>query len=506
MPGSDEKLRKEWMLLSRHERELFELRKERGRTETWLSVFHQLSLNLNATLAASLIERWVSAMVDGLVFQVAAVHTYDPRSSTLRLLECLAPRPLANEVALESPVYDFLVANPSGHYLISSPEPLSPLGRELELGMFYWMLLPSRRDVLLLTAGFATGTEAHREASKQDLPHFVQLAKHLAALLENAQLIAELDAEKSDLSASNARLDIHLTELRETQEKLVESSKLLAEVSRRAGMADVATGILHNVGNALNSVNVSIEVLAEKLQHLKLSGVGKVAELLSGESENLARFLACDERGRKLPAYLLELASHLGDDRAGMEVEIEALRKHVEHMKAIVGKQQSHAMTMDVAQAYPVSELVDDALGLCEHGLAGLGIEVSRRYLPVPTIVTDRHKVLQILVNLISNAKYALSEPGWPQRKLELSVAPRADAAGVAIAVRDSGVGILRENLQRLFRYGYTTKPDGHGFGLHTSAIAARELGGKLSGASPGAGEGASFVLELPLDIGAPRD
>jgi signal transduction histidine kinase len=361
--------------------------------------------------------------------------------------------------------------------------------------MFHWLLLPGPASSLLLTAGFVSGTEQFRSVEDQDLPHFVQLGQHLGALLDNARLFGALDREKSELSASNR-------ELRETQEKLVQSSQLLAEVSRRAGMADVATGVLHNVGNALNSVNVSVEILAEKLSRLEVSGVGRVGALLAGEGHDLRRFLAEDERGPKLGPYLGGLGGHLATEREGMLSEVQSLRRHVEHMKAIVGKQQSHATTFDVAQSCAVSELVDDALTLSEHSLNQAAIEIARDYAAVPRIVTDRHKVLQILVNLLSNARQALSGPDCPERRLSLEIQPLGEDR-ITIAVRDSGIGIAAENRERLFRFGYTTKPDGHGFGLHTSAVAARELGGRLAAHSDGPGTGATFVLELPLE--APR-
>ena len=67
------------------------------------------------------------------------------------------------------------------------------------------------------------------------------------------------------------------------------------------------------------------------------------------------------------------------------------------------------------------------------------------------------------------------------------------------IAVIDTGIGISPENLTRIFAHGFTTRKDGHGFGLHSGALAAKELGGKLSVESAGLGQGASFVLDLPF-------
>lgn len=493
MPGSDDLLRRKAMLLLRREREVFELRQERRRTEVWLNVFQALSSNLSRAGEDSLLEQWVTAMVDDLTFQVAAVHSYDAATGKLLLRAAVAQRELAPEVAMAPALFAQLSDNPCGFFARRGSLPNHPLGESLGLGMFHWLLLAGPGPSLLLTAGFVSGTEQFRSVEEQDLPHFVQLGQHLGALLDNARLFGALDREKSELSASNR-------ELRDTQEKLVQSSQLLAEVSRRAGMADVATGVLHNVGNALNSVNVSVEILAERLSRLEVSGVGRVGALLAAQGHDLRRFLAEDERGPKLGPYLEGLGGHLAAEREGMSNEVQSLRRHVEHMKAIVGKQQSHATTFDVAQSCAVSELVDDALTLSEHSLNQAAIEIERDYVSVPRIVTDRHKVLQILVNLLSNARQALSGPDCHERRLGLGIHPLGEDR-IAIAVRDSGIGIAPENRERLFRFGYTTKPDGHGFGLHTSAIAARELGGRLAAHSDGLGTGATFVLELPLEV-----
>jgi len=492
MAGSEEVLRRKAMLLLRREREVFELRQERRRTEVWLNVFQALSSNLRSAGEHSLLERWVTAMVDELAFQVAAVHSYDTDAGKLVLRASLAQRELSAEVSVEPGLMAQLGETPCGFFARRGSAPNHPLGAALGLGMFHWLLLAGPGAGLLLTAGFVSGTEHFRSVLEQDLPHFIQLGQHLGALLDNARLFGELDRERSELSVSNR-------ELRDTQEKLVQSSQVLAEVSRRAGMADVATGVLHNVGNALNSVNVSVEILAEKLSALEVSGVGRVGALLAGKGQDLRRFLDEDERGPKLGPYLESLGGHLATEREGMLNEVQSLRRHLEHMKAIVGKQQSHATTFDVAQSCAVAELLDDALTLSEHSLSQLSIEVVREYSEVPRVVTDRHKVLQILVNLISNARQALSDPGCAERRLTLGVRPLG-AEGIAIAVRDSGAGIAPEHRERLFRFGFTTKPDGHGFGLHTSAIAARELGGRLSAHSDGPGTGATFVLELPLE------
>jgi two-component system NtrC family sensor kinase len=215
MSGSDDVLRRKAMLLLRREREVFELRQERRRTEVWLNVFQALSSNLSRAGGGSLLEQWVTAMVDDLTFQVAAVHSYDTATGKLVLLASLAQRELEAEVAVEPGLMGQLAETPCGFFARRGSLPNHPLGEALGLGMFHWLLLAGPGSSLLLTAGFVSGTEQFRSVEEQDLPHFVQLGQHLGALLENARLFGALDRERSELSVSNR-------ELRETQEKLVQ--------------------------------------------------------------------------------------------------------------------------------------------------------------------------------------------------------------------------------------------------------------------------------------------
>lgn len=491
MANSNDLLREKAMLLIRREREVYEYRQERSRIETWLKAFHWLSLNLGSTDQSRSIDMWVDTMVGELSFQVASVLSYEPNSGRLRLLRALAPGEVSQEGELDEVAREHLALNPSGLFANGAPKELSSFAEALNLETFYYQVLTGRGETLILAAGFVPGNGRYRAVSYQDSLHFGLLGNHLAALLDNVALLNEVDRERRELSESNQKLEL-------AQAKLLDSSKALAEMSRRAGMADVATGVLHNVGNALNSVNVSAGVVADRLRKLRLGGVTQAAALLREDAA------ANDERRDKVGGYLGELGAHLGDEREAMLRELEALQSHIEHMKAIVSKQQTYAVTFDVSQPCRASELADDAIALNQNPLDRLRIAVERRYEPVPELVTDRHKVLQILVNLISNAKHALSEVERPDRTIVVSVVPSEHGDAIAIAVRDNGAGIRPEDRERLFQYGFTTRSTGHGFGLHMSSLAARELGGTLRAESDGAGCGAVFVLELPFAL--PRD
>ncbi len=104
----------------------------------------------------------------------------------------------------------------------------------------------------------------------------------------------------------------------------------------------------------------------------------------------------------------------------------------------------------------------------------------------------------QILVNLIRNAKYAVAHSSSPIKRVIVSILSPADK-WVQIQIQDNGVGIAPENLNRIFAHGFTTKQVGHGFGRHSSALAAKEMGGALHAHSDGLGHGTLFTLELPV-------
>jgi len=289
-----------------------------------------------------------------------------------------------------------------------------------------------------------------------------------------------------------------ITSIKEAEASVEAAHKQLMEASRQAGMAEVATGVLHNVGNVLNSVNVSATLLSEKIRNSRLSGLSKVAALLGEHSADLADFITKDTRGRQLPAYVTQLAERLAAEQSSLLAEVGCLARNVEHIKNIVAMQQSYARPAGINEPVEPVEVVEDALRINNGSLAKHQVRVLREYQPnLPIVSVDKHKVLQILVNLVSNAGHACAMSPRPDKQLIVRLA--ASNQRLSIAISDNGVGIAPENLTRIFSLGFTTRKDGHGFGLHSGALAAREIGGTLVSHSEGPGLGATFVLELPL-------
>jgi PAS domain S-box-containing protein len=289
-----------------------------------------------------------------------------------------------------------------------------------------------------------------------------------------------------------------VTQIKEVENKVESLHKELLLTSHQAGMAEVATGVLHNVGNVLNSVNVSATLLSDRLRGCPAQNIIKALDLVREHQANLAAYLADDPKGKLLPGYLQTLAEHLAGEQKEMMEEFEGLAKNIEHIKEIVAMQQNYARLCGVVETLPAAELVEDAIRLNLGAFERHGITVVRDFRPVPPVTVDKHKVLQILVNLLRNAKYALDEQGPPEKRLTLRIEPRGPER-IGISICDNGIGIAPENLTRIFGHGFTTRRDGHGFGLHSGALAAKQMGGELTAASDGLGAGATFCLELPV-------
>jgi PAS domain S-box-containing protein len=288
-----------------------------------------------------------------------------------------------------------------------------------------------------------------------------------------------------------------ITARKEAEDKLEQAHKQLLEVSRQAGMSEVATSVLHNVGNVLNSVNVSSSMISEKIRDSKVPNIAKAVSLMRAHESDLAGFLANDPKGRQLLDYLSNLAAHLAQEQEEILLEAGSLAKKIMHIKEIVAMQQSYAKSPGILESLSGADLLEDAVRMNIGSIERHHVKLVREYAEVPPILVEKHKVLQILVNVIRNAKYACDNSGREDKQITLRIANGDNT--VKISVADNGVGIPAENMTRIFNLGFTTKKNGHGFGLHSGALAAKELGGKLAAFSEGPDRGATFTLELPV-------
>jgi len=303
-----------------------------------------------------------------------------------------------------------------------------------------------------------------------------------------------------------ARIEDELQELNETLEdkvhertsELKELNEQIGDIARSAGMAEVASGVLHNVGNVLNSVNVSSSVIRELVRKTKADNLNRVVVMLEENESNIAEFISNDEKGKQIPRFLSLLAGQLSAEKENLYSELDELANNIDHIKNVISMQQSYAGSYGVREKVVLSDLVEDALKINLQGMDRHGIKVVKNYQDINQLYVDKHKALQVIINLISNAKHALVDCMNTVKELIINISN--DNGMAKIEVRDTGIGIEQQDIQHLFEYGFKKRRDGHGFGLHHSAIVANELGGSISVLSDGLGKGANFILLLPYD------
>jgi ligand-binding sensor domain-containing protein/signal transduction histidine kinase len=324
------------------------------------------------------------------------------------------------------------------------------------------------------------------------------LTRRQLALQAARDLLEQRVAERTcELETQKRQLESEVEERKRMQMELQHIHEQLMTVSREAGQAEVATSVLHNVGNVLNSVNVSVSVLQDHLARIKIPSLAKLAELLRAHETDLPRYLCEDEQGRRIPGYIAQLAEQLGQQQHIVQDELKELSQNVDHIKQVVAMQQSYSKVSGILEKCNLAEILNATLKMHAAAFQRHAIKTLPEYEAQPTVLVDKHKLLQIVINLLQNAKRACVESGRPDKAIHLGLRqPSPDS--VAIIVRDNGIGIPSENLTRIFAYGFTTRKNGNGFGLHSSALAAKEMGGSLTAESPGPAHGATFTLTLP--------
>ncbi len=270
----------------------------------------------------------------------------------------------------------------------------------------------------------------------------------------------------------------------------------LVDTARRAGMAEIATGVLHNVGNVLNSVNVSTGLLQEEVGRSVSHDLEQLSKLLDDQGDDIDKFFATDKRAKHVPVFMQQICEGLGTERESFRDGLQNIQSHLDHIKTIVSMQQSIASSKTVVERVDLGGLVADAITFLKSSLDKYGVQVERQLEELPLVMVDRHRIMQILVNLIKNAQEASLDP--TDARISIGLTKSDDE--IRISVVDSGMGIEPDHLTDIFGHGFTTKDQGHGFGLHSCANFANEMGGSLKAYSDGPNQGAEFVLTLPFN------
>lgn len=321
-----------------------------------------------------------------------------------------------------------------------------------------------------------------------------RLTRHAVQLGAHADLRTRIGRVSGDeIGTLAVEFDRMVDHLGEAQSKLV-------ELAHSAGKSQVAADVLHNVGNVLNSLTVSTTVAEEKIRNSEAPSVRQAAQLLISHRDVLGSFMMKDERGRAIPDFLDTLGTQLMTEQAAVLDELSSLSRAIQHIRAVIQSQQAHRSDNRLLESVSPAVLVNEAIQLTADGLNRHCIRIERRFGTCPEFMLDQHRVLQILVNLITNAKQAIKAAGKSAGVITIGLRQivHGKVPGVEITVTDDGIGIAQEQTDHIFAAGYSTREAGQGLGLHSAANMARECDGQLSVASAGPGQGATFTLSLP--------
>jgi len=322
-----------------------------------------------------------------------------------------------------------------------------------------------------------------------------------------SNIVKELERSQTQIMNQNVELDhtnqslvVEIAERKKVESEREVLNRRLQEASRQIGKAEVAASILHNVGNVLNSVNVSVGLIHKTLQRIPVDKFGRIGQMVQDHMNDLSVYLAQDEKGKQIPTYLIKLAEQVSTNFAGVEKELDSLGSNVDHVQRIITSQQGLATTQVLLEPVQLTDIVEQALAINRDTLERGGIAVVREYAALPATMSDRHQLLQIMVNLINNGIHVMNAVPGRAHRLTVTIGYHPESRErTQIQVRDTGIGIKPDNFKRLFTQGFTTREGGQGLGLHSSCIAAKLLQGALSAASEGEGQGATFTLDLPL-------
>ncbi|QDU55257.1 ATP-binding protein [Aeoliella mucimassa] len=312
----------------------------------------------------------------------------------------------------------------------------------------------------------------------------------------NDQLEIRVDQRTRQLSDANYELSNEVSERRRAELELERVHREFVEAARYAGMAEIASGVLHNVGNVLNSVNVSANTIFQRLKTSKRKQLKRLVDLFNEHSDDLGEFLKNDERGKQIPKFLDKLAESLETEDNVMMIESSSLTSNIEHIKAIIATQQSYAGTSGLVEPMNINELLEDVIKLNASSFDRHQIQIVRDFGELSELLVDKQRLLQIVINLVKNAKESLLEQSDNERVLRLTTLTKDDR--LLVQISDTGVGIEPHNLTKVFSHGFSTKSGGHGFGLHSCANAAATMEGELTVESEGHMKGATFTLSLP--------
>lgn len=344
-----------------------------------------------------------------------------------------------------------------------------------------------------IIGGFMTGFKLELEAA-----YYIEFMAMAALLIyivgaagtfyRQARRLAEI---RMELEEKNQQLNDAIQTLHDTKDELVEKA-------HQAGMAELATGVLHNVGNILNSVNISADIIRETVLDTKLEKFKKANRLLEEHKDNFEDFITNNPKGKNLLNYYLKLEKPLDKEFEKLEEQTSRLVDKVQLIKEVIESQQDYAKVGLVNEKVQIEDIVEDTLKLQSGSIERHGLHIEKDFDNTESVVVQKSKLIHILINLFKNAKESMEE--LPSEEKKLIISTWQDSEMVYLSVSDKGEGIAAEEKEKVFKHGFTTKEKGNGFGLHTCANYMTEMGGDITVDSEGIGKGATFTICLPKE------
>lgn len=305
----------------------------------------------------------------------------------------------------------------------------------------------------------------------------------------NRKLELEISRHTRELSERNNTLRDTLEELKSTRDQLIEKA-------HKAGMADLATSVLHDVGNILNSVNTSSALIDDIISHSSIHNLRKANELLRANIDKIDDFILNDPRGKTLLQYYLKLEEPIDEEYHQLELQNKRLAEKISLITEVISAQQNYSTGIRLQEKHNLEQIIEDTITLKRSVLELHNIKISTQFEFIGEIDVEKTKLIHILINLIKNAKESILERNPEEKNIRITT--NHLGSEIKISITDNGSGFTPENKSRIFTHGFTTKANGHGFGLHSCANYAREMNGTLLAKSDGPDKGATFSLYLP--------
>ena len=318
-----------------------------------------------------------------------------------------------------------------------------------------------------------------------------RVTRHAVALGEERDLTTRLELRRGDEFGVLAR------ELDRMVERVAESRMQLVDQSFQAGFAELAKGVLHNLGNAMTPISVRLASLTERLRAAPTSEADQaVAELRGG--------VADAQRSADLEEFLRLACRELAATVRSAQEDVATVTRQASVIQATLAEQMRSARNEHVIEPVRLTELIAQSLEIVPDACrARLSINADDTVRRVGVVRVARTVLRLILQNLIINAADAVRDAGKDRGTLRVTaeIVHEAERQQLHLRCADDGVGIAAENLERVFEKGFTTKsPEtNHGIGLHWCANAIGALGGRIWAASDGPGRGAALHLLVPL-------